>query len=343
MELINVALESPQVPTGAWLCPEDDPYPKGAPLITSVPDDDSPLAYNEDEMVFLWTQIYRIFLKIGYLRDEGVVFPPEDTGRHTAMDRARFQTEFNMSDRVISLIERLPYPAEGAEGMDGTAFFPEGMILNYLNQDENVIDACRDPHPMFWYQRPTEGDPAEQGPARDYLLPDDVALLSPYESDGMTWILDTKTNAIRTFWGVVDYTSRTIPDDFEDERPDDEDHYRNWPAYHAPFILKQYIRDLWNLKYVPERPGESILDSETTVRAALIAHVLRKDYGWPDAFRAEAWKEDSRKIMDAAFEMEEALVQRGYYHGLEIIKHWKKNPDQIPDIGTVTTGFNAEL
>lgn len=90
-----------------------------------------------------------------------------------------------MSDRVISLIQRLPYPADES-GM--TTFFSEGTALSYLNQNEGLFNVCRDPHPMLWH------DSDGQTPIRDYLLPDDVALLYPFPNQGMAWILDTRAS-----------------------------------------------------------------------------------------------------------------------------------------------------
>lgn len=193
--------EEPVAPAGAWVSRippppldflpptrECDPYPKGAPLVTSVPDAGSPEAYNEDEFVHLWTQVYLIFLKIRYLKEADVDFPPEDTGRHADINQDRLRNEFSMSDQVISLLERLPYLAKGAGGVDGTAFFPFGQIFNYLNVNEAFLDTCRDPHPM--------NSPARniKVSLKDYLLPDDVALLYPYEHIGLVWILDTKAS-----------------------------------------------------------------------------------------------------------------------------------------------------
>lgn len=57
---------------------------------------------------------------------------------------------------------------------------------------------------------------------------------------------------MRTFYDVSSYCDRTIPKDFIDEVPEMEYHYRNWPAFHAPIVLKTYIRELWGLKFVPQ-------------------------------------------------------------------------------------------
>lgn len=55
-----------------------------APRVHDNFPDDSPLAYNEDELVTVLTDIYKLFIEVAYLPEEGVLFPPQDTGRHHA-------------------------------------------------------------------------------------------------------------------------------------------------------------------------------------------------------------------------------------------------------------------
>lgn len=35
------------------------------------------------------------------------------------------------------------------------------------------------------------------------------------------------------------------------ELPDHPGHYRNWPRYHAPTVLRRWIQDVLDLKLVP--------------------------------------------------------------------------------------------
>jgi hypothetical protein len=182
--------DEPVAPAGAWLNPKRGPYPEGAPLITEAPPDDSPLAYNEDEIVALWTQIYHIFIKIRHFKEREVIFPPEDTGRHPNIDRTRFRDEFGMSERAISLVERLPYTVKGTGGYWGQIFFPEGRIFDYLNftHSSGMSVDCRQPHPGL-------ADPSTvEFPPDRLLFPEDVALLDPVDWQGVAWILDTKTS-----------------------------------------------------------------------------------------------------------------------------------------------------
>ncbi|KAL2759443.1 hypothetical protein ACRALDRAFT_2038303 [Sodiomyces alcalophilus JCM 7366] len=320
--------DEPTAPEGAWLSPARGPYPAGAPLIRPTPDTnaDSSTAYDEDEFVALWHQIYRIFLRLSYLKEEDVVFPPEDTGRHADIKQDRLRREFNMSDRAISLLERLPYPTKGAGGYDGVMFAPFGMVFNYLHADEYTLRTCRDPH----YQNQLAN--GRDDPSPDYLYPDDVALLTPFESDGMCWILDTKTNAIRTLQDMVEYNSRAIPDDFIDERPDNQDHYRNWPGFDATFLLKRYIRDLWSLKFVPLDNGQYITDTSFSIESLLIARKLQTEYGWPDDFRADAWRLDADRVRHAAAEKSDQVTQGRGGMDKQSIERWKTHPEEMPEL-----------
>lgn len=100
--------DAPAVPRGAWLCPGKGLYPRGAPLITTAPEEGSRWAYKEDEIISLWTQILKIFLRCGYVEVDDIVFPPAGTGRHAGMNTAYIRDELGVNERVISLLERLP-------------------------------------------------------------------------------------------------------------------------------------------------------------------------------------------------------------------------------------------
>lgn len=174
------------------LCPAHDPYPTWAPLVTSPPNDHDPLvAYNEDEVVSLIHQIYRVLLKLRYLKPSDVIFPPKGTGRHPGINRARFSEELNISPEVISLVECLPYPNALSSGsrMDRWCLFPEAIAANYLNEAE--LRKTRDPHVMNRLARSHNPEPDVK-----YLLPHDIALLLPYESEGLCWILDVKASGL---------------------------------------------------------------------------------------------------------------------------------------------------
>ncbi|KAL2758327.1 hypothetical protein ACRALDRAFT_1061525 [Sodiomyces alcalophilus JCM 7366] len=152
-----------------------------------------------------------------------------------------------MSPDAISLVERLPYPNKSLS-RDRWRFFFEAIAANYLNEDE--LRDVRDPHLMWRY---TRNDMEDFEPDVNYLLPHDVALTLPFNYQDCCWVLDIKANAIRTLSGLAELPAKGdwSPSDFEWERPDDLNHYRNWPAYHAPFVLSTYVQDLWNLKIVP--------------------------------------------------------------------------------------------
>jgi hypothetical protein len=50
----------------------------------------------------------------------------------------------------------------------------------------------------------------------------------------------------------------TRPEWFVPERPDQWEHYRNWPSFPAVFVFKHYLRDLYNLETVPTGRGFAI-------------------------------------------------------------------------------------
>lgn len=46
-------------------------------VIASAPAIDAPLAYNEDDIVSVITDIYKLFLDLNYLEQSATIFPPE--------------------------------------------------------------------------------------------------------------------------------------------------------------------------------------------------------------------------------------------------------------------------
>lgn len=161
--------------------------------ILRPPSPGSPLAYNEDEIVALVTQIYTLMIALCYFSTDDVLFPPPDTGRHV-LDAAKC-AEFGLHPRVVSLLERLPYLHDSFGHW--TEFYKDSRVINYL--DEIDMSRCRDPHDMHRTIRYTAdgipGHPEYPGRDEDYILqPQDVALTKMLSRDGQTWILDTEAS-----------------------------------------------------------------------------------------------------------------------------------------------------
>jgi len=154
------------------------------PLVWAEPAEGSPAAFQEDEFVSLWCEMYALMLKLNFWRREDIVFPPSDTGRHTDLDRLYLLDELGMSPEAVSLLERLPYPR--IEPYHRMRIFSESDAINYLEWDD--VKDCRDPHDMA--QNSINASTA----SGSYLLPDDVALARPDESFGLTWILDLRNS-----------------------------------------------------------------------------------------------------------------------------------------------------
>lgn len=160
-----------------------------APIVWTEPDPDSPEAFNEDEFVALWNEVYSLLCKLRHFRREEVVFPPQDTGRHPNLDTDRLYGDLGMSPEAVSLIERLPYSTASGEQ---SFIFLEAEVLNYLRPDH--LKLCRDPHDMEQFSTGVSDDPPSSTDGI-YMLPHDVALTIPYEGEGITWILDIKKSA----------------------------------------------------------------------------------------------------------------------------------------------------
>ncbi|KAK2729364.1 hypothetical protein CKAH01_10313 [Colletotrichum kahawae] len=280
-----------------------------APLVRTQPAPGSAAAFQEDEFVSLWCDIYAMLLRLNFWKREDIVFPQGDTGRHAQLDTRHLLNDKGMSPEAVSLLERLPYPRIGSYRR--MRIYPEADAMNYLEEDE--VNYCRDPHEMAQYS----AQPDSLNGA-SYLLPQDVALARPDESDGLAWILDL--NAFRFVSGPLEAPARGGPgglhQDYPVERPDDPDNYRNWPMYHAPTVLRSQ-GEYWST-------------------SSVIGKALRH-YGWPADFREQDWARDSEQIYRAAGEVEERYEEEFDPHKFGrdrqgLLSHWKEDPDLIPSV-----------
>lgn len=155
-----------------------------APGIHEAPADDSPLAYNEDELVAAFTAIYEHFIEVSYLPESGVSFPPQKTGRHL-LNEDYLRNKIHVDARVISLLERLPYVSR--KNFPECEWYPSAYVVNYLDPQDAM--RARDPAGLST----VGGGNGESVPNVDFMRPEDVTLSLPaHPSDHMfTLILDT--------------------------------------------------------------------------------------------------------------------------------------------------------
>ncbi len=132
----------------------------------------SPLAYNEDEIVALMTEIYGLYVDIGYFVPLDISLAPK-SGHPIENDMSK---ALGLSQRVVSLIGKLPrihsaeYDKEIAPGALSIDYFSSGALIS-----------SRDPHGSM---------EREYLPRITVLEPSDVALTQG-KKWGSTWILDT--------------------------------------------------------------------------------------------------------------------------------------------------------
>ncbi|KAL0929928.1 uncharacterized protein CTRU02_215137 [Colletotrichum truncatum] len=311
-------------------------------LVCTQPAPGSPSAFEEDEFVALWFDMYAILVRLNFCRREDIVYPPAATGRHALLDSQQLLNERGMSPEAVSLVERLPYPRVAS--YKRMRIYPEADAMNYLAEDD--VKDCRDPHEMAQYS----AQPENLNDA-SYLLPQDVALARPSESDGLAWILDlnhsvfinlySPHDAFRFVSGHLEAPARGgsggLPQDYQVERPDDPDHYRNWPMYHAPTVLRKWIQDVLDLELVPASSEGEYWSTSSDVLGQVISKALRH-YGWPTDFREQDWARDSEQIYRAAGEVEERYEKsfNPQFFGRdrkELLSRWRENLNLVPYVG----------
>ncbi|CZR53267.1 uncharacterized protein PAC_03145 [Phialocephala subalpina] len=245
-------------------------FPSTPPL--SPRDPNLPIEpYDEQAIVSSITAIYDILLALKYLVHEDIIYPPS-SGHQINVQLCEF---LSLDKRVISLMQRLPYPNTG-EDFWQWELIHDSRTMKYIDEDD--IKEGRDPEKAGW-----------DDPRFDYLLPTDVALTIGGRY-GTTLVLDTKENTIRVIEG------QDWPESHESmERPADPSHYRNFPPEPALEALRRYMHIYRSLSLIPRRGGYP-LDKWDRKKHPELKRILMEEYGWPDSFRREALAEDYERI-----------------------------------------------
>ncbi|KAH8812548.1 hypothetical protein F5884DRAFT_785752 [Xylogone sp. PMI_703] len=229
-------------------------------------------SYSEATIVSLMTEIYTILLKLRYIETSDIIYPPTDGH---VLDEA-LCASLNLAPAVISLIRKLPCPVdvETARTFD---FLLETRTIVYT--DRRDLWASRDPDHSGTFDdliRP------------DYLLPSDIAL-TVGRLYGLSLVLDTDSNTIRTV--TAHKGPPTDPSETIIERPEDLDHYRNYPAEPADEVLREYINKFKTLEWIPEREAYAFL-MEKSMKTS--KESLWKNLAGP--FREDEWARDHERI-----------------------------------------------
>jgi hypothetical protein len=130
--------------------------------------------YNEDEIVPLIKDIYRIYLQLNYIKRWELVWPPKDTGH--AINEALCE-ELGLNPAVVSLMKRIPYLYDALTSKR-VEFYQYSRAMVYLEDDE--IRGGRDPG-LFEVQEPR----------LDHLLTHEMALVCS-DDQGKNIVLNLK-------------------------------------------------------------------------------------------------------------------------------------------------------
>ncbi|PYI35399.1 hypothetical protein BP00DRAFT_422171 [Aspergillus indologenus CBS 114.80] len=233
------------------------------------------IPYNEDTIVGLVSDIYRIYVQLGYMNNradatEELVWPPPEGH---SINEALCE-ELDLSPKVISLMRRLPYPVS----IGIAAYLPfKPLSTAFAYIDDRQIRDGRDPGRWIYDQ-----------PRTNFLLPHEIALASA-DDEGIHIILDTEENTIRA-------------PDWEELELEDEDGnfiFRSLPSHHAPTFLAEYVNKLRSLEIIPggQEGRGRFYDVHYGKVYPMIRKVLQEQYGWPYDFRETEWKAAARDTL----------------------------------------------
>ncbi|KAL4880348.1 hypothetical protein BJY04DRAFT_219344 [Aspergillus karnatakaensis] len=230
--------------------------------------------YNEDEIVAPIKEIYRTYIRLNYIKRWEIVWPPK-TGH---VINETLCAELNLDPAVISLMKRIPYFDDWYSAAN-VEFYTHSRAMVYLEDKE--IRGGRDPDRFGGFDELR----------LDYLLPHEITLICS-DDEGSNIILHIKETAIR----VQDFyqwpPGKALPEDYDykPERPDEEDHYRNFHAHHAPTWLSDFLKQIQALEILPINAGHRSLVAKDDKQAILVEKILREEFGWPDNFREAEWR-----------------------------------------------------
>ncbi|KAE8362899.1 hypothetical protein BDV27DRAFT_146575 [Aspergillus caelatus] len=210
------------------------------------------IPYNEDTIVNVISDIYRIYLQLNYIFPTDVVWPSQEGH---VINEALCE-ELHLDSAVISIMKRLPY-FRASELAADIPFTSLSRAFVYLEDDE--IRDGRDPDRF-----------QDEGLRLGFLLPQEIAL-DCSTNKGIYLILDTKENTIR----VWDPNDRLAGDD-------EENNYRNHP-HHAPTYLSSHLTRTKNMRALVDKPHYS----DMYLR---LKRLLQEQYGWPYDFQETEWK-----------------------------------------------------
>ncbi|KAL3426959.1 hypothetical protein PVAG01_00468 [Phlyctema vagabunda] len=233
--------------------------------------------YDEDEIIEIITEITRIAISLGTLREDEVMW---STPVNETLCR-----ELSIDAAVISLIRRLPYTPSAfgiyLESYTSLLDYSDDEVLRYSRAQENIppIDL-------------PEGQPK--------ILPHEVCIADG-DRDSPQLYLDTKENTIRV---VLLSMRNDYPPGAHLEYPGQE-HYRNYYPRHAPSYLRLIKNRMKSLDVIYpglEAYGGYFIGSVFEWPRRRIMHILIGTYGWPDAFQQARWDQDRERVWNQAFQ-----------------------------------------
>ncbi|RAH86829.1 hypothetical protein BO86DRAFT_394625 [Aspergillus japonicus CBS 114.51] len=291
---ISKELHSPDCPSYKSSQPEQ---PNLAEAEETENEEDYPivrLPYNEDTVVALVSDIYRIYVQLGYMNNradgmEELVWPPPEG--HSI--NAALCEELNLSPRAISLMRRLPYPVSIGIAAN-TPFLPRSTAFTYI-EDRQIRDGREPGRRIFDELR------------KDFLLPHEIALAGADDEGIHISLIQKKVCVMLSFLGaMLSFGSRiqeqkyllTILDtirapDWEELELEDEDGnfiFRSLPSHHALTFLVEYVNKLRSLEIIPG-------GQEGRGRFYDVHYGKLEQYGWPYDFRETEWKAAARDTL----------------------------------------------
>ncbi|KAJ9616778.1 hypothetical protein H2200_000497 [Cladophialophora chaetospira] len=223
-----------------------------------VPDDIQVKGSSQEEIAEAMSRLYRLFIKIGYVTEEEMKWPPHST---SDLD-IEFCRSQGLDENAINLLQKIPWPTSNVN------LELESNLVNFSDNDD--LESSR--HPDFPYNDPDEYNPVVDG----WLVP----IAYHFSGEAVVVSIDTRTGILLRDCAYGLKETNGEPGD----------------AYNTVEYLDDLHQEILSLERIPANglvinavTYASTLGYDNDACYDKTKEALFK-YGWPNEFRTEDWR-----------------------------------------------------
>ncbi|OHE94891.1 hypothetical protein CORC01_09810 [Colletotrichum orchidophilum] len=231
--------------------------------------------YDQNELVSLIKRFYELLVEMAHFETEHIRWPPEPLGWSDSELNVDSLRLLGRNETVIDLLRHIPYPRES-----GTEIHSWATAISYLREHWRPEEHDK----PGWHQK----DLCMLGlaPYDGFTPPNFICLTQDGSTVGTWWAIDTEQGCIYPQGGSYMLYGDAPPEA-------DEKWWLNAKAVTFAEFFNKLTDDLTSLKLVP-LPAAGNFSVGVANHLGEDAQVMRnlyREYGWPEAFRREEFRQ----------------------------------------------------